>query len=793
MGTSVQVTPLSGVYNENPLCYLVAIDGFNFLIDCGWNDHFDPALLEPLSRVAPTIDAVLLSHPDIIHLGALPYAMKKLGLSAPIYSTEPVFRLGLLTMYDYYLSLKQVSEFDWFTLDDIDMAFQSITRLTYSQNFHLSGKGEGIVIAPHVAGHLLGGTLWKITKDGEDVIYAVDFNHRKERHLNGTVLESFVRPAVLITDAFNALNNQPYRRQRDQEFLGSSFLIFPWLLYYVKLASLLHCCPHDAITRTLMMNGKVLLPVDSGGRVLELLLILEQHWTQHDLSYPIFFLTYVASSTVEYVKSFLEWMSDSIAKSFEHSRDNAFTLNASAIMFLHLAILLKLEVVLASMASLEAGFSHDIFVEWAADAKNLVLFTERGQGPVNGIVIPTNGNNHNVLQVFYQHFTPWFLRSLGDYATLARMLQADPPPKAVKVTMSQRVPLVGEELAAYEEEQNRKKEEELKASIKEEELKASHASDNKADNIMVTDTLDAQGLSDAGLHGGGYKDIVIDGFVPPSTAVAPMFPFYENSAAWDDYGEVINPDDYVMKDANMDETFTQAGGDLNGKFDEAGASLMLDMTPSKVVCTELTVQVKCSLLYMDFEGRADGRSIKSIIGHVAPLKLVLVHGSAEATEHLKQHCQKNVPHVYAPQIGETIDVTSDLCAYKLQLSEKLMSNVLFKKLGDYEIAWIDAEVGKTEKGMLSLLPLSMVAPPHKSVLVGDLKMADFKQFLASQGIQAEFSGGALRCGEFVTLRKVGDPIQKGGLAGSQQIVIEGPLTEEYYKIRDHLYSQFYLL
>lgn len=46
----------------------------------------------------------------------------------------------------------------------------------------MSGKGEGIVIAPHVAGHLLGGTVWKITKDGEDVIYAVDFNHRKERH-----------------------------------------------------------------------------------------------------------------------------------------------------------------------------------------------------------------------------------------------------------------------------------------------------------------------------------------------------------------------------------------------------------------------------------------------------------------------------------------------------------------------------------------------------------------------------------------------------------------------------------
>lgn len=49
------------------------------------------------------------------------------------------------------------------------------------------------------------------------------------RHLNGINPSSFVRPAVLITDAYNALNNQPYRRQMDREFTGSltfSFLVF---------------------------------------------------------------------------------------------------------------------------------------------------------------------------------------------------------------------------------------------------------------------------------------------------------------------------------------------------------------------------------------------------------------------------------------------------------------------------------------------------------------------------------------------------------------------------------------
>ena len=76
-----------------------------------------------MCRVASTIDAVLLAHPDTLHLGALPYAMKQLGLSAPVYSTEPVYRLGLLTMYDQYLSRK-VKLHPWilgFTMDRCQM------------------------------------------------------------------------------------------------------------------------------------------------------------------------------------------------------------------------------------------------------------------------------------------------------------------------------------------------------------------------------------------------------------------------------------------------------------------------------------------------------------------------------------------------------------------------------------------------------------------------------------------------------------------------------------------------
>ena len=48
------------------------------------------------------IDAVLLSYPDHLHLGALPYMVGKCELNCPIYATVPVYKMGQMFMYDLY-------------------------------------------------------------------------------------------------------------------------------------------------------------------------------------------------------------------------------------------------------------------------------------------------------------------------------------------------------------------------------------------------------------------------------------------------------------------------------------------------------------------------------------------------------------------------------------------------------------------------------------------------------------------------------------------------------------------
>lgn len=69
MTSIVQLTPISGAQDKSPPCYLLQIDEFRCLLDCGFDEHLDIAYLEHLKPHISSIDAVLLSHPDTHHLG----------------------------------------------------------------------------------------------------------------------------------------------------------------------------------------------------------------------------------------------------------------------------------------------------------------------------------------------------------------------------------------------------------------------------------------------------------------------------------------------------------------------------------------------------------------------------------------------------------------------------------------------------------------------------------------------------------------------------------------------------
>jgi len=762
--------PIYGASEYDPLCYLLEIDDTKILLDCGWDINFDVSLLKPLEPIAKQIHAVLLSHADIAHLGALPYAVGKLGLRANIYATAPVYKMGLMFMYDAYESRSSCENFEIFNLDDVDAAFEKCQQLKYLQRTMLAG---GIEITPHLAGHIVGGTIWKIKKETEEIVYAVDFNHKKEKHLNGTVLETLARPELLITDTSRALYSQPSRKLRDAEVF-------------------------DLILKTLQSNGNVLLPVDASGRVLELLVTLDQYWIQNKPPYPIIFLSYESFNTIEFAKSQLEWMSDAAINAFDHSRENVFALKSIRLCYEReqLDSFSSPKVVLSTMPDMESGFSRDIFLEDVENEKNLIIFTDRSASPPGSLAF----------------------RLLEEVSKESRRENSD---YHLSLIIKRRVPLEGAELEEYRRKKEEQHQQKLEQERKQKEAEAiriaamnAEASDEDDEDEDDMDQAERNSFQDS-------YDMTSAQFTDKRFKY-PLFPFSEKRTFFDDYGENITFNDFSFEmgsdsskeadnSSNLErrdllvrrEDLRKNSNAHNIGINEIESPMETDESnalevPTKFEQTTRMVNVRCDVKYVDFEGRSDGRSIKTIIQHVSPRKMILVHGSEEAKEHLKNYCEKTLKNtckrIVCPKNNERFDVTSDSNIYKVKLKDSLYSNLEFHEVGDYKIARIDGRVHLIAPTAENLNPLPLLeeipssdVTGHGVSFIGDLKLADLKQVLSTVGYKSELYGGMLvTCEGSIALKKK-------MVNGQPRIKIEGILSEDYFKIRNLLYSQFKIL
>lgn len=99
-----------------------------------------PELTKLSLQVINEVDIIVISHPDLAHLGALPYLVGRLKLQAPVYATAPCHKMGQMFMYDQFLSRQLSSDFTAFSLDDVDAAFQGMRHVKFQQQVQLSGS-----------------------------------------------------------------------------------------------------------------------------------------------------------------------------------------------------------------------------------------------------------------------------------------------------------------------------------------------------------------------------------------------------------------------------------------------------------------------------------------------------------------------------------------------------------------------------------------------------------------------------------------------------------------------------
>jgi len=746
MTSIINLTCISGGQDCSPPCYLLQIDQFRCLLDCGWDEKFSLHIVEEIEKYYPTLDAILISYPDQAHLGALPYLVKKFGVPCPIYATRPVTLMGQMFMTDLLLSRLNNQEFDLFSQEDIKKAFENdkIVHLNFNQTFHLEGQGCGLSITPLAAGHMIGGTIWKIVKDNEeDIIYALDYNHKKERHLNGCVLDTITRPSLLITDAYNAMNHQGRMKERDQKFLST-------------------------ILETLRGGGNILIACDTAGRVLEIAYMLDHIWRNKDTglsAYSLALVSNVAVKMIDITMSTIEWMSDNILREFEGSRDNPFKFKYLQLkqQLSELELLPQPITVLATQPDLESGFARDLFLLWSTDPRNSIIFTQRP------------GAN-----------------TLGFQALNSKT-------RMIEVEIWQRIELTGEELEEY-----KKKDEEKKHLALIESQKALAITDGESEDEVVEDKPEKMSTAVAISKKPSKHDLMMSDsrekgavFFKQARKTYPMFPAPpERKVRVDDYGEEINPDDYVLfhkMQGNFQVMETEDDKE-NHKINQPEAIMDVkpEVKPTKCVSIVATLNLQAKLHLFDFEGRSDGESVKNLVSQVKPRRLILVRGSAESTAYMADYCRAYVDEkVFKPLTGETVDATTENYIYQVKLKDSLVSSLeFFEADGGVELAWVDAQTQMPDQDDISSgkLPHLDVMDPeqiplHNAIFINELKLSDFKQVLLNNGIQAEFSGGILYCNEKVSVRR-----REAG-----RIHIEGTFCEDYFKVRNLLYNQYVMI
>ncbi|KAH7697660.1 hypothetical protein AAVH_35256 [Aphelenchoides avenae] len=820
MTSIIKVEALSGVQDDGPLCYLLQVDQVYFLLDCGLDDRFDAGYMEALRLRAPQINAVLLTYPDIQHLGALPFLVGKCGLNCPIYATVPVYKMGQLFLYDWLSGHNNVEDFTLFNFDDVDAAFEKVQQVKYSQTILLKGD-NGLQITPFPAGHVIGGAIWRITKMGdEEIVYAVDFNHKKERHLNGCTFDGVGRPNLLITDAFNATFKEQKRKQRDENLVSK-------------------------LLTTVRDGGDVMVVIDTAGRVLEIAHLLDQLWQNKEaglMTYNLVMLSHVASSVIESAKSQVEWMSDKILRLFESGRHNPFQFRY--VKFCHSIMDLNRvrspKVVLVSGLDMESGYSRELFLQWCSDTKNMVIVTGRtGERTLGSRLI-----------------------RLADSRERKR-----PVNNNVQLEIKRRVPLEGRELEEWrlrkkekEQEQARLRLEAVRRNARLENAESSDESDEEDLMAIVGNaTSGVEVKPEASAQRDRPYDIMAQfeqkqqaSFFKQNKKQFPMFPFQEEKSKWDDYGEIIRPEEYMIADAMVPQVKDEDDADRKQEADEPDGQIIpsIEEWPTKCVRDFTKIEILCKVEFIEFEGRSDGESIKKILAQIKPKQLVIVHGSPANTRDLAEYCEQNQivqGKIFTPTLGEVIDATTESAIFQVTLSDQLMSSLFFQTVKDAELSWIDArvmvkkqplpqatedalmeadnvtsqestsvagaadvqpapELGEGEDSMdvaedeatvqplaparkavvaandqlcLEAIPSSNI-PPHQAVFVNDPKLSDLKTVLSASGFQADFSSGVLYVNNVVSVRR--------NEAG--RFHVEGCACEDYYKIREMIYSQF---
>lgn len=199
----IKITFLGAAQNVTGSRYLVEINGFTFLVDCGLYQERKnkPRDWAPFPVSPGNIDAVLLTHAHLDHCGYLPKLVRE-GFHNPIYCTSATADItGIMLMDAAHLQMQDAEnkkkrhsrdgrngpypEVPLYNTDDAQACLSLLTPVPYKQTMELV---KGINFTFYDAGHVLGAAMIdvRITQNGEErkILFSGDIGRQNKPILN---------------------------------------------------------------------------------------------------------------------------------------------------------------------------------------------------------------------------------------------------------------------------------------------------------------------------------------------------------------------------------------------------------------------------------------------------------------------------------------------------------------------------------------------------------------------------------------------------------------------------------
>ncbi|HLC39704.1 MAG TPA: beta-CASP ribonuclease aCPSF1 [archaeon] len=258
----IRIIPLGGFRQVGRSCLLIETPKSKVLIDCGIAPGGQGADAFPLLTTKEfdpaELDAVIISHAHMDHVGFVPYLFEY-GYEGPLYCTTPTLDLFALLDLDYIDVAQKNGVNPAYTVKGVKEAVRHSISLEYGE---VSDVAPDVRLTFQNAGHILGSALvhLHIGEGMHNIVYGLDQKFARTNLLEPAFTDFQRCETLIIESTYGGVADiQPPRQETERMFL-------------------------DAVNKTMEAGAQVLIPSFAVERAQEMMTIL----ATNNFQYPVY-------------------------------------------------------------------------------------------------------------------------------------------------------------------------------------------------------------------------------------------------------------------------------------------------------------------------------------------------------------------------------------------------------------------------------------------------------------------------------------------------------------------------